>query len=225
MRHSPVAKHIRIQDRNTFLRAENAMNVQAREGVCHGKNCIVGAKWHNINLKRFTAARSRIGALTDTDHTVPYGTALWGGAAPGTSCQATIVLSLRDVSPSPEGRLGYTPGNCKQLPTVSCGLGFGFCSGIKIEVSAAPSKLTPGLLSLQRSCLKRSREQLSSSVGNMPVRIPCVVSPSRRSPLQASQCSGVAWDAWHPGNSEAHSCLAMAGTPIRYRGYEKHGSG
>jgi hypothetical protein len=65
---------------------------------CHGKNCIVGAKWHNINLKRFTIARSnRIDAHTDTDHTVPYGTTFWGGAAPGTSCQATIVLSLRDI--------------------------------------------------------------------------------------------------------------------------------
>jgi hypothetical protein len=54
---------------------------------------------HNINLKRFTTARlHRVGAHTDTDHTVPYGTALWGGAAPATSCQATIVLSLRDIS-------------------------------------------------------------------------------------------------------------------------------
>jgi hypothetical protein len=41
---------------------------------------------------------NRIDAHTDTDHTVPYGTALWGGAVPGTSCQATIVLSLRDIS-------------------------------------------------------------------------------------------------------------------------------
>jgi hypothetical protein len=41
---------------------------------------------------------NRVGAHTDTDHTVPYGTALWGGAFPGTSCQATIVLSLRDIS-------------------------------------------------------------------------------------------------------------------------------
>jgi hypothetical protein len=50
-------------------------------------------------LPGFTTARShRIGAHTDTDQTVPYGTALWGGAAPGTSCQATIVLSLRDIS-------------------------------------------------------------------------------------------------------------------------------
>ena len=37
--------NIRIQDQNTFLRAENAMNVQARESVCHGKNCIAGAKF------------------------------------------------------------------------------------------------------------------------------------------------------------------------------------
>ena len=32
------------------------------------------------------------------NHTVPYGTALWGGAVPGTSCQATIAPSLRDIS-------------------------------------------------------------------------------------------------------------------------------
>jgi nicotinate-nucleotide pyrophosphorylase len=43
------------------LRAESATNVQAREGVC--------AKWDNINLDRFTTARShRIAARTDTDH-------------------------------------------------------------------------------------------------------------------------------------------------------------
>src|SRR5580704_18224 len=35
---------------------------------------------------------------TCTDHTVPYGTALLGGAFPGTSCQATITPSLRDMS-------------------------------------------------------------------------------------------------------------------------------
>src|SRR5208283_4200830 len=64
MRHSPVAKQsfgglerfdeskpmIRIQDPNTFLCAENAMNVQARESLCHGKNCIVGQKAYNINV-------------------------------------------------------------------------------------------------------------------------------------------------------------------------------
>ena len=32
------------------------------------------------------------------NQTVPYGTALLGGAVPGTSCQATIVPSLRDIS-------------------------------------------------------------------------------------------------------------------------------
>jgi hypothetical protein len=32
------------------------------------------------------------------DHTVPYGTALLGGVFPGTSCQATIAPSLRDIS-------------------------------------------------------------------------------------------------------------------------------
>jgi hypothetical protein len=38
----------------------------------------------------------RIGAHTCTNHPVPYGTALWVGAVPGTSCLATIMLSLWD---------------------------------------------------------------------------------------------------------------------------------
>ncbi len=42
--------NIRIQDLNTFLCAENAMNVQARESVCHGKNRIVNQKYSNINI-------------------------------------------------------------------------------------------------------------------------------------------------------------------------------
>jgi hypothetical protein len=36
------------------------------------------------------------------DHTVPYGTVLSRDALPGTSCQATIVLSLRDTALSAE---------------------------------------------------------------------------------------------------------------------------
>jgi len=36
-----------------------------------------------------------------TNHTVPYGTALWGGPVPGTSCPATIAPSLRDISQQP----------------------------------------------------------------------------------------------------------------------------
>jgi len=38
----------------------------------------------------------RIGAHICTNHTVPYGTALLGCTVPGTSCLATIMLSLRD---------------------------------------------------------------------------------------------------------------------------------
>src|ERR1700675_579846 len=94
--------NIRIQDPNTFLCAENAMNVQARESVCHGKNCIVAQKSYNINvfsfrIPNFRHSNHRIGAHTCTNQTVPYGTALWGGAVPGTSCQATIAPSLRDI--------------------------------------------------------------------------------------------------------------------------------
>jgi hypothetical protein len=42
-----------------------------------------------------------IGAHACANQTVPYGTALLGGAIPGTSCQATIASSLRDKSRSP----------------------------------------------------------------------------------------------------------------------------
>jgi hypothetical protein len=50
---------------------------------------------------KFPYSNHRIGAHTCTNHTVPYGTALWGGVVPGTSCQATISLSLRDKSHLP----------------------------------------------------------------------------------------------------------------------------
>ena len=43
--------------------------------------------------------------LAAPDHTVPYGTALWGGSVPGTSCQATIAVSLRDISQQALARL------------------------------------------------------------------------------------------------------------------------
>ncbi|MEA3205924.1 MAG: hypothetical protein QOG92_1607 [Verrucomicrobiota bacterium] len=43
---------------------------------------------------KFPPSNLRIGGRTCTNHTVPYGPGLWGGAVPGTSCQATIILSL-----------------------------------------------------------------------------------------------------------------------------------
>src|ERR1700722_8849412 len=53
------------------------------------------------------------------NQTVPYGTALLGCAVPGTSCQATIAPSLRDISERalarccceclPAGPVGTTP--------------------------------------------------------------------------------------------------------------------
>ena len=80
------------------------MNIQAREGVCHGANCIIDRNLHNIHLERSFVRRShrashRIGPYTRTDHTVPYGTARLGRVVPGTSCQATILQSLRDILP------------------------------------------------------------------------------------------------------------------------------
>src|SRR5208283_5309494 len=94
--------NIRIQEPNTFLCAENAMDAQAREGVCHGKEFHRRPESYNINcfsfVLEFCHPNYRIGAPTCANHTVPYGTALLGGAFPGTSCQATIAPSLRDIS-------------------------------------------------------------------------------------------------------------------------------
>src|SRR5208337_1791187 len=55
-------------------------------------------KCFRFSYSKFRHSNYRIGAHTCTNHTVPYGTALWGGAVPGTSCQATIAPSLRDIS-------------------------------------------------------------------------------------------------------------------------------
>jgi hypothetical protein len=60
-----------------------------------------------------------LGAHAYANQTVPYGTALLGGPVPGTSCQATIALSLWDESHSPfEGpriKLGQTIPNSPHL--------------------------------------------------------------------------------------------------------------
>mgnify|MGYP003623046068 CR=1 FL=1 len=54
-------------------------------------------KFQIRRLKKFTLS---VG-LAAPDHTVPYGTVLSRDAFPGTSCLATIMLSLRDKSHSP----------------------------------------------------------------------------------------------------------------------------
>src|SRR5208283_2450146 len=95
--------NIRIQDPNTFLCAENATNVQARESVCHGKNCIVGQKAYNVNVFSFRI-RNFVTPIIESVRTparitpYPTGRLFGGGAVPGTSCQATIAPSLRDIS-------------------------------------------------------------------------------------------------------------------------------
>src|SRR5208337_2671108 len=59
---------------------------------------LLSDKCFQFSYAKFRHSNHRIGAHTCTNHTVPYGTALWGGAVPGTSCQATIAPSLRDIS-------------------------------------------------------------------------------------------------------------------------------
>src|ERR1700720_4817195 len=79
------------------------MNVQARESVYHGKNCIVGQKSYNINFFSFRIRNfvtPIIESVRTPERITPYptGRLFWGGAVPGTSCQATIAPSLRDIS-------------------------------------------------------------------------------------------------------------------------------
>jgi len=62
---------------------------------------IVGAKYHNINLKSFIIARAhRMESVRTPILITPYptGRLFGGGAVPGTSCQAAVVPSLRDIS-------------------------------------------------------------------------------------------------------------------------------
>jgi hypothetical protein len=54
-------------------------------------------------LRKANHSNHRIGAHTGANQTVPYGTALLRWRFPGTSCQATIGLSLRDWGQSPFG--------------------------------------------------------------------------------------------------------------------------
>jgi hypothetical protein len=57
-------------------------------------------KFQIRRLKTFTLS---VG-LAAPDQTVPYGTVLWRDAFPGTSCLATIMLSLRDKIRSTDRR-------------------------------------------------------------------------------------------------------------------------
>src|SRR6202171_5720279 len=67
------------------------------------RNCIVGQKPYNINFFSFRI-RNFVTPIIESVRTpariTPYPTErlFWGGAIPGTSCQATIASSLRDIS-------------------------------------------------------------------------------------------------------------------------------
>src|SRR3984893_5219993 len=87
------------------------------------RNCIVGQKPYNINFFSFRARNfvTPIIELVRTPERItpyPTGRFFWGGAVPGTSCQATIARSLRDVSQQAraveqckpyQGRCGSSP--------------------------------------------------------------------------------------------------------------------
>src|ERR1700675_1512303 len=104
--------NISIQDPNTFLCAEDAMNVQARESVCLEGNCIVGQiiqlKIFQFRIRNFHRSNHRFGAQVCTNHTVPYGTALLGWRCPRHFVPGYDRTVLRDEKPD-EGRLNDPP--------------------------------------------------------------------------------------------------------------------
>src|ERR1700719_5179855 len=64
------------------------------------RNCIVGQKPYDINFFSFRARNfvtPIIESVRTPERITPYPTGrfFWGGAVPGTSCQATIAPSLR----------------------------------------------------------------------------------------------------------------------------------
>src|SRR5580704_4047276 len=67
------------------------------------RNCIVGRKSYNINVFSF-CIRNFVTPIIESVRTparitpYPTGRLFWGGTVPGTSCQATIAPSLRDIS-------------------------------------------------------------------------------------------------------------------------------
>ena len=72
-------------------------------------------------LKKHRALSTRnTSGLAAPDHTVPYGTVLSEDAFPGTSCQATIGVSLRDVLAEVRNRLADVV-SCAQRTTFGDG--------------------------------------------------------------------------------------------------------
>src|SRR5271157_667739 len=81
------------------------------------RNCIVGQKSYNINFFSFRIRNfvtSIIESARPPARITPYptGRLFWGGAVPGTSCQATIAPSLRDI---PQQALASSPERLRVL--------------------------------------------------------------------------------------------------------------
>jgi hypothetical protein len=77
---------LEYQESNTFLRAENAMNVQARERVCHGKKLYRPPESYNINVLSFRIRDFVIPIIESVRKPAritpyPTGRLFWGGAA------------------------------------------------------------------------------------------------------------------------------------------------
>src|SRR5580693_10471994 len=107
------------QDSNTFLRAENAMNVQARESVCHGKKLyrrpeIIQQTFFKFSHSKFRHSNHRIGAqLRESHRTLRDGSF-------GVALSQALRARLRSHRPSGTFATGFSwmllPNVCKRVP-------------------------------------------------------------------------------------------------------------
>src|SRR5271165_2237404 len=104
---------------------------------------IIQHKCFQFSYSKFRHSNHPIGAPTCTNHTVPYGTALWGGAVPGTSCQATIAPSLRDIS---QQALARPEGPTRLEPGLESG-------GCRTEAQGRTNKMSQALNERQINCV------------------------------------------------------------------------
>ena len=95
---TPIIESVRTPARITPYPTGRCDRAQLIPEVFLVEMCAVFPK-EGFRIRNFvTPIIESVRTHTCTNHTVPYGTALWGGAVPGTSCQATIAPSLRDIS-------------------------------------------------------------------------------------------------------------------------------
>ena len=93
LRAADHAKQMQVPGNNATLMSRPVGYGVIRAGVRAGADSKIGVT--KFPIRRPKTLTLSVGLATP-NHTIPYGTVLWRDAFPGTSCLATIMLSLRD---------------------------------------------------------------------------------------------------------------------------------